>query len=211
MNQLERTSRSLSEWTWDCIEPYKVPVAEVLLQFDGAIAGPDSTIYVARACGDAMSDGMWQGWIEFIPLGAGDPVRSGRETTQPNRQDTVYWASGLTPVFLEGSLNRALKPSKRVAPRDPAPPFFDAPAPAGCFATQPAEGVLNPFTVYRKGEVWLRRQLSALSSWHLANIIAAHRLTNTDPRSLAAKDRATLVELIVGGVRDREGDAPAIR
>ena len=40
----------------------------------------------------------------------GAAVRSGRETTQPNRQDTAYWATGLTPVYLEGALGRALNP-----------------------------------------------------------------------------------------------------
>src|SRR5437660_8475997 len=100
-------------------------MAQVLFEFDGTITGPDGTRYMARACGDEMPDGMWQGWIEFIPVPAGEPLRSGRETTQPNREDTRYWASGLTPVFLEGSLNRALNPLKRTAPREPAPPCFD--------------------------------------------------------------------------------------
>ena len=40
-----------------------------------------------------------------------DAVRSGRETTQPNLTDLEYWAQGLTPVYLEGALRRALEPA----------------------------------------------------------------------------------------------------
>jgi hypothetical protein len=60
-----------------------------------------------------MPDGLWEGWIEFIPTDGGAPLRSRRETTQPNRDDAVYWATGLTPVYLEGALERALRPAVR--------------------------------------------------------------------------------------------------
>jgi hypothetical protein len=179
-------------------------MAEVLLQFDEAVAGDDGVSYIARACGDEMPDGMWQGWIEFIPVGPGEPVRSGRETTQPNREDTRYWASGLTPVFLEGSLKRALHPLKRPVAREPIPPLFDTPAPAMRPAAASGEGVLNPFSVYRKGEPLLRRQLSALSGWHLINIITAYRLSDEDPVLLASEEPASLVEIIIDGVRQTE-------
>ena len=85
-----------------------VPVAEVLVEFDDAVMSEDGKNYTARACGAEMPGGTWQGWIEFIPLGKGEPIRSSRETTQPNRLDTVYWATGLTFIYLEGALHRAL-------------------------------------------------------------------------------------------------------
>jgi hypothetical protein len=156
---------------------------------------------MARACGDEMRDGMWQGWIEFTPLGDGEPVRSARETTQPNRHDTEYWATGLTPVFLEGSLSRALNPLRRPRARQPQPPIFDTPA--GPIRSGPPanESVLDPFSVYRKGEALLRRQLSALSGWHLVNIVTAYHLSDADPAWLQAQDQGDLVELIVDGVR----------
>jgi hypothetical protein len=150
-----------------------------------------------------MHDGVWQGWIEFLPLGAGEPVRSGRETTQPNRADTVYWAMGLTPIFLQGSLRRALNPLTRPAARDVAPALFDSPAPRSRIAASNGEAVLNPFSVYRKGEPLLRRQLAALSGWHLVNIITKHQLSDRDPALLAATEPAALVEVIVAGVRNR--------
>jgi hypothetical protein len=102
-------------------------VAEILVEFADPVTAEDGKIYRAQACGGEMAEGMWQGWIEFVPA-TGDPIRSPRETTQPNRQDTVYWATGLTPIFLEGSLRRALNPTVRpVAPTTKAP-YFDGPA-----------------------------------------------------------------------------------
>lgn len=178
-------------------------MAEVLVEFETPVASESGRSYIARACGDAMPEGGWQGWIEFVPIGPGEPVRSGRETTQPNREDTVYWATGLTPVFLEGSLRRALNPLTRPPARDVAPPIFDSPAPASRVAAPNGEAVLNPFSVYRKGEPLLRRQLSALSGWHLVNIITAHALSDRDPALLAAMEPADLVEIIIDAVRDR--------
>ena len=71
-------------------------------------------------------------------------------------------------------------------------------------AQQPAhESVLNPFSVYRKGEALLRSQLSALSGWHLVNIIIAYELSEQREPDLAVTPASVLVELIVSTVRDR--------
>jgi hypothetical protein len=179
-------------------------VSEVLVEFQESIESEQGMKYIARACGDEMLDGRWEGWIEFIPIGPGEPVRSMRETTQPNRADTVYWATGLTPVFLEGSLHRALNPVVRPVLREPMPPIFDGPAPAARVGPPAVESILNPFSVYRKGESLLRRQLSALSGWHLVNIISAYELSDEDPAILAAMEPAALVDVIIDAVRESE-------
>src|SRR6516225_383984 len=150
-------------------------MAEVLLEFDAVVTANNGRTYMARACGDDMPGGGWQGWIEFLPIGDGKPVRSMRETTQPNREDTVYWATGLTPVFLEGSLRRALNPLTRPPAREVVPAIFNEPAPNSRISPPNGDAVLNPFSVYGEGEQLIRRQLSALSGWHLVNIITAHR------------------------------------
>ena len=181
-------------------------MAEVLVEFADAVRGDGGKSYIARACGSQMPDGMWQGWIEFLPIGSGDPIRSARETTQPNREDTVYWATGLTPVYLEGALQRALKPLVRTPPRDIAPPSFDSPAPS-LESGRPGESVLNPFSFYRNGEALLRRQLGALSGWHLVNIIREYRLTDADAAALNRMAPADLVEIIVTAVRQAEADS----
>lgn len=103
-------------------------MAEVLAEFADPVVYAD-VAYRAQASGAPTSDGLWEGWIEFAPIdgGGGGAVRSGRETTQPNRVDAVYWASGLTHVYLEGALDRALNPLVRPV-ATPSEPLFDAPA-----------------------------------------------------------------------------------
>jgi hypothetical protein len=145
-------------------------------------------------------DGRWQGWIEFVPVDGGSAIRSGRETTQPNRVDVQYWATGLTPVYLEGALHRALNPLRAPAPPLIPPPVFDEPA-ALYETPSESESILNPFSVYRKGEALLRSQLTALSAWHLVNIIRAHDLSELGVDALNQMPADVLVELIVEQVR----------
>jgi hypothetical protein len=184
-------------------------VAETLLEYEDLVKGPDASRYRARAVGTETPGGTWQGWIEFTPIGGGAPVRSPRETTQPNHADTVYWATGLTPVYLEGALARALTPTRIRTPAEPAPPVFDRPAPP-VRATVSATGdsVLDPFSVYEKGETLLRRQLGAMSAWHLVNIIVSYDLSREARASLELMPAAALIETIIEGVRQRV-DRPA--
>ncbi|NUR53807.1 MAG: hypothetical protein HOQ29_05130 [Acidobacteria bacterium] len=182
-------------------------MAEVLVEFSDSVQSPDGKRYKARACGGEMPDGMWQGWIEFLPRDGGEPLRSARETTQPNRTDTIYWATGLTPIYLEGSLHRTLNPLVRPLAREIAPPVFDGPAANVTHVDPAADSILNPFSVYRKGERLLRRQLGALSRWHLVNIIRSHRLTDADDAALNAATPAALIDLIVDAVKAVEAGA----
>ncbi len=185
-------------------------MAEVLVEFSDPIDASTGNQYIARACGAPMGDGMWQGWVEFLPTAGGEVLRSSRETTQPNRQDTLYWATGLTTVYLEGALERTLKPLERPTPPPIAPPVFEEPAPAFAAPPPAAEGVLNPFSVYRKGEALLRDQLAALSPWHLVNIIRAYDLSDLSAAALAETPGPVLVELIVASVR-AQAESGALR
>jgi hypothetical protein len=85
---------------------------EVLLDFSTPIRGPEGRIYAAQAIGEQMPDGLWHGWIEFSAVGHRELIATDRETTQPNRTDAVYWATGLTGIYLEGALTRALDVSR---------------------------------------------------------------------------------------------------
>ena len=125
------------------------------------------------------------------------PLRSARETTQPNRTDTEYWATGLTPVFLEGSLERTLDPLVMTPPPPIERPAFDGPLPQDPSPAGHSEAVLNPFSVYRKGEELLRSQLGALAGWHLVNIIEAYDLSEQTPDELNRLTPAELTELII--------------
>jgi hypothetical protein len=64
--------------------------------------------YVARAYADQQPGGLWEGWLAFFPVSAGEVLATDRETTQSKRSDVDYWASGLTATYLEGALRRAL-------------------------------------------------------------------------------------------------------
>jgi hypothetical protein len=79
--------------------------AETLAEYPSALVDGGMP-YLARACGRRRDDGLWDGWIEF-ERADGIVVETERETTQPNRTDLLYWATGLTPVYLEGAFGRA--------------------------------------------------------------------------------------------------------
>jgi hypothetical protein len=102
---------------------------------------------------------------------------------------------------LEGALRRSLKPLRRPEAREVLPPLFDGPAAKRTPPGQASESILDPFSVYRKGEALLRRQLSALSGWHLVNIILRYGLSTEGSAILSAMEPAHLVEIIVDGVR----------
>lgn len=181
-------------------------MAEVFVTYSDPITSSDGTVFQARACGREMADGRWEGWIEFESIDGQEVLRSGRETTQPERDDAVYWATGLTPVYLEGALTRAREPRVAVPPTPTQRPAFDGPRPDEPLPpldeSEPLpESVLNPFSVYRKGEGVLRSQLSALAAWHLVNIVQAYDLSDQPTPTLERLPAPHLVDLIVAEVR----------
>jgi hypothetical protein len=142
----------------------------------------DDRVYVAQACGRERDDGTWEGWLEFVPADDSAVLRSQRETTQPSLAALEYWATQRT-----------------------TPSVYDAPAPAEIAAAEAAapQPVLNPFSVYAKGEDLLRRQLAALSARHLRTIVVGYDLADPDDVELDALTAPELVELITAAVRER--------
>lgn len=137
----------------------------------GRIGGRRGSVYQARVYGRPRADGTWEGWLEFEPIDGGDTLRTPRETTQPNRADLEYWATGLTPVYLEGALERAsaahdVTPVRAAGPDVPRGPVRGA--------------VLDPFAVHLKGEELLRKQLAALSRDHLLAIVHVYAFEDDD-------------------------------
>ena len=179
-------------------------MSETVLTFQSTVVADDGTEYEARACGGEMPTGMWQGWLEFLPRNGGDPIRTPRETTQPHRDDVVYWATGLSDVYLEGAFKRAIEEPPHVVPPAPRrPSVFSEPAPSIAHpARSGRDSVLDPFSVYEKGEALLRRQLGALSSWHLVNIVLDYELTDHPIEELNQMVASDLIELIVASVRE---------
>ena len=172
-------------------------MAELLVAFETPLyyAGGE---YQARAVGTRGEDGMWQGWLEFVPAGGGEAVVGTVESTQPEREHLVYWATGLTPVYLEGAFERALSPTTVRVRVDPAP-VSDAPARRHTRPVAPAstpDAVLDPFDVGRRNLDVLRQELGALNRPRLLNIITAYDL-NPAGEDLAWMSDAQLVTFIV--------------
>ena len=182
-------------------------MAEVLTEFETTIRDETGREYIARACGRECPDGHWEGWLEFVPLDGGVVVPSARETTQPNRVDTEYWATGLTPIYLEGALRRALAPVEIVERVIDVRPVYDEPATSrrvvsvsGARAIR-ARPVLNPFQVYEQGEDILRGQLAALDGPRLRDIIRGYSLSSGDTSELMRVSEAELTDIIVNAAR----------
>jgi hypothetical protein len=75
-------------------------------EFSYPLRAETGEVYAVAAYGQARTDGTWIGWLVFSPS-EGAILRTGRETTQPSRDDLAYWATGLEPVYLEGAFSRA--------------------------------------------------------------------------------------------------------
>ena len=179
-------------------------MAEVFASFATPVSDEFGS-YHARAVGRAASDKMWEGWIEFVPADQGTEVLvSGVETRQPAREHLAYWATGLTPVYLEGALARARKP---LTVRVPVieEPISDRPASRRVVAERVAstpEPVLDPFEVGQRSLDILRQELTALNRPRLLNIIVAYQLAAADVDLTRLTD-PELVGLIVGAVEAR--------
>lgn len=190
-------------------------MAEVLVELMTSVVDDDTgDAYGVLACGEPTPYGTWHGWLEFVST-SGSRLRSPRETTQPNRQDTVYWATGLTPVYIEGAFQRAKdrdrdlsgsgstaktsRPQRRsTLPRTPGEA-------ADVATAQRTGAVLDPFVVYQHGgEALLRRQLEALSAWHLVNIAVAYGLSDEES-TLTGLPSPVLIDLIADAVATQAG------
>jgi hypothetical protein len=177
-------------------------MAEVLRSFDELIRD-DSGDYHARVVGRLAKDGMWEGWMEFVPLDgpSAGALISAVESRQPEREHLKYWASGLSVVYAEGALERARRPPT-VRTHVIETPASEAPAPR-MFTTSPrvggTESVLDPFEVGSHSLDILAQELRALGRARLVNMIVAYEMT---PRrnDLQQLTDAQLISLIVGSV-----------
>lgn len=83
----------------------------LLQQFEGIITARDGETYVAYLYGRSRPADTWQGWLVFERVRDGQRFATDTETTQPNAQAIIYWATGLTDAYFDGALDRALRPS----------------------------------------------------------------------------------------------------
>jgi hypothetical protein len=65
--------------------------------------------YRVSIYGEPRTDGTWEAYLEFAPTNTAlAALRTGRETTQPDKRALEYWATGLEPLYLTGAFERAV-------------------------------------------------------------------------------------------------------
>ena len=186
-------------------------MSEILVKFDEPISTPDGRKFFAQAAGKETDARYWEGWLEFLPVDdSSDPICSERETTQPNRKSVEYWAQGLTRVYLQGALNRALKPAavaRQSTEQTPEPSRFSAPRQVSRAPLSNATGrrpILDPYAVYAQGEQILRSELSALSRDQVETIASAYGFSAPESAGTGTASGADLVDTVVKGVRSAD-------
>jgi hypothetical protein len=82
-------------------------MSELIAEYPDRFTAPDGRRFTLLVMGEQRKDGTWGGWLEFVQKGTRQVLRTGQETSQPNRTTLEYWATGIEDVYLEGALNRA--------------------------------------------------------------------------------------------------------
>jgi hypothetical protein len=177
-------------------------MAQTLIRFETPVISRDGHQYRAQACGRERENGQWEAWLEFEDITSGEVLRTQRETTQPNLTDAAYWASGLTPVYLQGALYRIMNPPRHGPRVAAAPPFFDGPAPRRRAVISNREPILDPFSVYEKNPDLLAQELTALHGRHLRQIIRDFDLIDEHDARIETMSDPELGSLILQRVRE---------
>ena len=81
--------------------------AELVAELTEHFTAPDGRRYTVRVWAGPGTAGTWVGWLQFAALDGQDVRRTGQETTQPVRDDVLYWATGLGPAYFESAFSRA--------------------------------------------------------------------------------------------------------
>lgn len=182
-------------------------MAEVIVQFDEPFRAPDGRIFVAQVCGQSVSDGLWEGWIQFMPENGDDPVKTRRETEQLSRGDLRYWAAGLTRQKVFDLLAyvlrmRAPTPSWRKG----EPIMFQEPHKDETLTFSSATltrqaATINPFVLFKQGEHVLRYYLQSMSAAQLKEIVAIYEIPERESVLSARTFEESLIEQIVAGAQ----------
>jgi hypothetical protein len=92
-------------------------------QFERPIREGNGDTFLVFVQGRSRPHDTWEAWLVFERQRDARRFSTPVETTQPDANAILYWASGLTDTYLEGALERALSVS--IAPRSmaEAPPL----------------------------------------------------------------------------------------
>lgn len=117
-------------------------MSEELLEIENTIEDEHGRSHFATVLGSRRADGHWEGYVRFRDA-EGHVLETERETTQPNRDDLVYWSKGLTYFYLEGALARAKRRALTAAGLSARPAEAHTPVEAGRLSPIPRLEVLS--------------------------------------------------------------------
>src|SRR5881392_3010136 len=163
VNAAARCARSI----WPSFGPpelHAMPDKTVTDEYADLLEGLVAKRYRASAIGRVRSDGMWEGWIEFVDLAEDERLKTGIETMQSNERAFRYWAAGVGPAYLEGAFTRASRAAHGSMQ-------LDSP-----LSLTPQRAALDPFEVDAQGEGLLAAQLGALDLDRIRDIALAYEL-----------------------------------
>lgn len=83
----------------------------LLQEFEQPIRDRDGLVYRVYLYGRSRPGDTWQGWLVFERGSDQQRLSTPVETTQPNAEAVLYWATGLTDAYVDGALERAKKDS----------------------------------------------------------------------------------------------------
>jgi hypothetical protein len=164
-------------------------MSEILADLDTTIVSPDGDEYYVQVVGEHLLTGMWEAWLEFVPLDdALEVLRTTTETSQTTREDVVRWSEMLTQVYLQGAFARAVHVSGgRGIVRNYETVIADVAVP------------FDPFEVLPLGKAALRARLRVLTRPELVTMIQNYDL-NPARKSLTRLSDSQLVTFIVTAV-----------
>ena len=165
-------------------------MAEIIADLTHRIIDAAGEEFYVRVAGEPRPDGIWEGWLEYVPLGESEVLLTPIETTQPNRVALEHWAGALTDTFVEGAFARAVRAStdpvaRLTAIRDPWNPWVT-----------PGVGAPDPFELLPSDREAMRATFGALTRPMLLSVIAEYGL-NPAGKSLAWLSDRQLVTFII--------------
>jgi hypothetical protein len=133
---------------------------QLLQEFERHVTGADGEPYTVLLYGRGRPNDTWQGWLVFVRQRDNRRFATPVETTQPSAETVLYWASGLTDVYFDGALTRALE-SKAMHPASVAEPLGDYGGDAAWLGII-QQGILTTFQRLRDTRVLTQRLCDSL-------------------------------------------------
>jgi hypothetical protein len=161
---------------------------EIIADLETTVVSPQTGEYYLQVVAEQLPSGLWEGWLEFVPLADDqDVLLTDTETTQSSREDVERWSATLTPVYVQGAFARAARVSgERSLVRR--------------YNTTIGGVPFDPFEMRQlEGKERMRVRLHALTRAELLALIGEYDL-NPAAKSLVRLSNSQLVTFIVTAV-----------